>query len=425
MKEDFLHYIWRLQKYDSAKLTTSEGKKLDIVHPGRHNHNAGPDFLEGQIKIDDTTWAGNIEIHVKSSDWFAHKHENDLAYDNVVLHVVYEHDKEITRRDKTIIPTLILKPLIDLGFYNRYKSLIYKNDWIPCAPKIASVSEFVKNTWKDALVVERLEYKIEEIRRDLLIATMDWESTFFMYLAMHLGTRINKEAFRLLCNSFSRNILLKHKNNIHEIEALLFGQAGLLDQSFSDGYPTKLKTKYLHLKHKYSLDSINYSTWKFMRLRPANFPSIRIAQLSQLIFTSEHLFSKCMAAKNIKEFENTFDIEISQYWKTHYIFDKASNQSRNKRLGKSTIYNMVINTIVPFLFLYGREKGIPSYEEKAIKLLEEVPPENNNIIKKWNNLGYHSTHAFDTQALIQLKNTYCDMGKCLECRIGHTIMSSA
>lgn len=422
MREDLLHYVWRLQKFNTHELSTTSGDTLTIIQKGNYNHNAGPDFLEARIEIDDTLWAGHIEIHKNSSEWYLHGHDQDLAYDNVILHVVYRHDREVMRKDGTVIPTLVLEPRMDLPLIGKYEELIHNETWIPCQPDIFQVAEFVKNNWKDRLIIDRLQEKTSGILEDLVKTQMDWESVFFTYLAMHLGTKVNKDAFRTLGMSLSRQILLKNRGNLKNLEAILFGQAGMLDQSFQDDYPNELQYRYNHIRQKYDLQPINRSVWNFLRLRPANFPTIRIAQLAQMINQTEHLFSKCMAALNIKEYLNTFDIQISNYWKDHYVFDKASKQSKNKKLGKSTIFNLLINTICPFLFLYGREKGITAYQDKAIELLEQIPPEKNRIVTQWNQLNYQAEHAMDTQALIQLKNRYCDEKRCLQCHIGHALM---
>lgn len=423
MKEDFLHYVWRLKKIDFNRLKTSDQLKIEILNPGIYNTNAGPDFLLAKIKIQETIWAGNLEIHINSSDWNKHKHSDDAAYDNVILHVVFNHDVDVKRRDGTVIPTVELKTLIEPELIQRYQELIKKERWIYCENQLNDVSDFVKKNWQNRLVVERLEDKTNIVNRDLERFGMDWEQVFFIHLSIHLGAKVNNDGFRFLTESISLNQLNKYRGSLREIEALLFGQAGMLDQDFTDEYPNKLKSTFQHLQRKFQLSTINVATWNFLRLRPPNFPTIRIAQLATLVNQTEHVFSKCMAANSTKELLNVFDIRVSNYWKNHYVFDKLSKKSIDKKLGKSTIYNLIINCIAPFLFVYGRKKGIPRLEEKAIEFLEELSPESNSIIKKWSNLGFNASNAADTQALIQLKNNYCNHQKCLQCQIGNSILS--
>ena len=422
MKEELLHYAWRVNRIDLTKLSTTKGDQIEILSKGNYNTNAGPDFLEGKVRIKDTIWVGHIEMHIKSSDWIKHNHQSDPAYDSVILHVVYNHDLEIYRKDGSIIPVLDLSHLIDEELILKYEDLVANEKWIPCETEFFQVSEFVKETWKDRLIIDRLEDKTILILEDLEKSQMNWEQTFFTYLSMHLGTKVNKEGFRLLCRSISLNTLQKHRGQVKEIESLLFGQAGFLNNEFEEAYPKELSEIYRFLKKKYNLQNIESSVWNFLRLRPPNFPTLRIAQLAQILDRTEHLFSKCMAANNVKEIENAFEIKLGQYWRNHYVLDKLASKPGNKKLGKATIHNIIINTIVPFLFIYSIEKGIEKYKDKALRLLEEISPENNKIIRKWNELGYRTDHALDTQALIQLKNKYCSLKKCVQCQIGHSIL---
>ena len=423
MKEDLLHYAWRLKKIDYSQLYTEDNAKIEIINPGVHNSNAGPDFLQAKIKIHDTIWAGHIEMHLNSSDWHKHKHSADPAYDNVILHVVYNHDMDIYRSDGTRIPTVSLQTLISPDLINRYQELMRNESWVYCSDKIESVSEFIKTSWLNRLIVDRLEKKTKVIRSDLERFDMDWERVFFIHLAIHLGAKVNNDGFRFLTESLPLNYLNKYRGSLIEIEALLFGQAGLLDRDFKDEYPKKLKTIFTHQKNKFQTSPINKAVWNFLRLRPPNFPTIRIAQLATLINQTQHIFSKCMAANNVKELINVFEIKVSNYWKNHYVFDKVSQKVIDKKLGQTTIYNLIINCISPFLFVYGREKGVIKYEEKAIRFLEELKPEKNSIIRKWHSLGYEAYSASDTQALIQLKNEYCNYERCLQCHIGNRIIS--
>ncbi|HHH50086.1 MAG TPA: DUF2851 family protein [Saprospiraceae bacterium] len=421
MKEDFLHYLWRLKKFDFTKLQTTAGEKIQIQQTGTLNHNAGPDFINAKIQIGDTLWAGNVEMHLKSSEWLLHNHQKDKAYNNVILHVVLEEDQTIKRQTGEKIPCLELKKRVPQKLSAIYKKLIHNEYWIPCQHQLHEVKKITRELWLDRLMIERLEEKTQAIAQRFEANKQNWEETFYQMLSRNFGVKVNAEAFELLAKSVSILSLAKHKNNLFQLEALLFGQAGLLDEDFKEEYPQKLKTEYTHLRKKFNLTPIHATHWKFLRLRPANFPTVRIAQLAMLIFQSSHLFSKILAIQNVKEVENMFELSISNYWQTHYVFDKKSIK-RKKTLGKNTIHLFVINTIVPFLFFYGNKKGDEKFKDKAMQLLAELPAEKNSIIKKWEELGIHPKSAYQSQALLQLKNNYCQQKKCLNCSIGHAIL---
>ena len=421
MKEDLLHYVWRYQRFDFSDLKTTEGEPVQIQQIGEHNLHAGPDFTNARIKIGDTLWAGNVEMHLKSSDWLKHNHSADKAYKNVILHVVLNEDETIRRETGERIPCIELKKLIPNKLSKVYLKLLNNEQWIPCQHHFYKVKEMTKMLWLDRLLVERLERKTAYVEELLEKNKNNWEETFYQIIARNFGFKTNAEPFEQLARSLPLITLAKHKNNLMQIEALLFGQAGLLEKDFEDEYPNKLKKEYLFLQKKHSLNPVQNESWKFLRMRPASFPTIRIAQFAQLIFSSVHLFSKILVAKNVEELEHLFDLKLSNYWQTHYVFDKASVK-RNKKLGKSAIHLLVINTIAPFLFLYGKRKDNEDYKEKAFQLLEEIKPEKNSIITKWKALGMEPESAYQTQALLQLKNEYCTKKRCLECAVGNAIL---
>ncbi len=422
MKEDFLHYLWRLQRFDQSNLCTSKGVPIQILAIGEHNQHAGPDFSNARVRIGDTLWAGNIEIHIKSSEWMEHQHQKDPAYDNVILHVVLEENMPIFDANGTLIPCLELKHRVSPGLAKNYLRLLQQENWIPCQSQLSQVPEMTKELWMDRLLVERLEEKTKAIKAILLQSNYNWEETFYRFLARSYGLKINPDAFEQLANALPLTLLGRHKNQLRQIEALLFGQAGMLDKNFVDEYPQQLQQEYFFLQKKYKLQPIPTSSWKFLRLRPANFPTIRLAQFAMLIHQSTHLFSKILALQKVKEVENMFDRRVSLYWQEHYVFDKISPK-RNKTLGRSTIHLFVINTIAPFLFLYGQEMDEEKYKDKALELLEELKPEKNKIIKQWKSLGMNPKSAFQSQALLQLKKHYCDPRKCLSCPIGHQLLN--
>lgn len=422
MKEDLLHYVWRLQRFDSTELQTTDGQSIQIQMIGEHNHHSGPDFTNARIEIGKTLWAGNVEMHLKASDWTSHQHQSDPAYDNVILHVVLDEDEKINRQNGSRIPCLELKKRISSKLSKIYQKFLHNEYWISCQHHFHEVGHMTKVLWLDRLLVERLEYKTIVIERLLQENTNNWETTFYQVLAKNFGVKVNAEPFERLARTLPLNILGKHKNDLFQIEALLFGQSGLLENDFDDEYPNRLKKEYQFLQKKYKLTPIEKRNWRFLRMRPANFPTIRIAQFAQLIFQSTHLFSKVLVAKNVREIQNMFELKLSNYWQTHYVFDKESVK-RKKSLGKNAIHLFIINTITPFLFLYGKWKDEQSYTDRVFQLLEEVPAEKNNIISKWEELGMLPKSAYETQALLQLKNEYCTKKRCLECSIGCGILT--
>jgi hypothetical protein len=420
MKEEFLHYLWKYKLYTRENLKTYSGESVEILNHGVHNFDSGPDFFNAKIKIDDTIWAGNVEVHINSSDWFVHQHNTDKAYDNVVLQVVLNHDKEVYRTNGQRIQTLELK--FDKELYSNYKNLIEKETWIPCQDEIQLIDSFKMNSWLEKLSVERLEQKSNNINETLQRLNNSWETAFYYMLARNFGFKLNSDPFEMLAKSLPINYLAKHKDNLFQIEALLFGQAGFLEDNNGDEYYLNLRKEYQFLKTKFKLKSIEKHLWKFLRTRPGNFPTIRIAQFAQLIYKSKSLFSKIIETKNIDDYYELLNSKTSEYWNTHYVFNKES-VFKSKLLGKSAIDIVLINTVVPFLFVYGKAKGQYEFQEKAINLLENIKAEKNTIISNWGDLNVKAKSAFDTQALIQLKNSYCNEKNCLNCQIGNTLIN--
>lgn len=419
--EDFLYFLWRFKRFDFNDLRTTTGEAITLIALGEYNTHAGPDFLNAKIKIGDTLWAGNVEMHLFASDWLKHKHQEDAAYENVILHVVYEADEVIKYKDGTAIPALELRKRIPSNLLSQYLKLLHNEYWIPCQHQFHNVSDFTKSLWYDRLLIERLEEKTKAIKMALDRNTGDWEETFYQFMARNFGLKVNAEPFEHLARSLPHITLAKHKNSLFQLEALLFGQAGLLSEEFDDDYPNQLKKEYQFLKTKHQLTPIPVASWRFLRLRPANFPTIRLAQFATLVYQSTHLFSKILKINTFKEIEELLKVQLSDYWLTHYTFDSESDK-RNKSLGKTTIRLIIINTIVPFLFLYGKETANDDYKDKALQLLEELPAEKNSIINKWKDLGVVSSSAYHTQALLQLKNVYCSKSRCLECSVGNALL---
>ncbi|TVQ88050.1 MAG: DUF2851 family protein [Bacteroidetes bacterium] len=417
MKEDFIQFLWQYKLFTSPDLRTTAGEHLKILNPGTVNMNSGPDFSAAKLKIGDTLWAGNIEIHINSSDWFRHGHDKDDAYANIILHVVLNHDKEIIDKQGNSVPVFEVKSFFDPSLLGKYEKIIYSKTWIPCAGFIHETDKLILMNWLSRLLVERLENKSGEILKFLKYFENNWEQTFYYFLARNFGFKINASPFALLAQITPYLTIARHKNDLTQIEALLFGQAGFLENNYSDAYPDLLKREYQFLRKKYDLKPMDKSLWKFGKLRPPNFPTIRIAQFAALIYQSSGLFSKLIETDSISEIKNLFTIKSSPYWNNHYQFDKPS-LTKTKRLGNSSITNIIINTLVPVKFVYGSENLKPEIKEQAITLLAELEPEKNHITNNWEKTGIKPVSAAESQALIELKKYYCTPKKCLNCAIG-------
>lgn len=421
MPESFLHFLWRWRRFDVQNLTTTEGLALEIMHPGEWNTHAGPDFFNARLRIGDTIWAGNVEIHLYASEWLAHGHSTDRAYDNVVLHVVLEEDEPIRRTNGERIACLQLQGRIPPKILENYQRLDQERAWIPCQNFFLNTPDIVRLNWLDRILVERLEEKTAAVATMLDLTGNHWEEAFYRLLARNFGLKVNGEPFEALARSLPLITLAKHKNNLIQLEALLFGQAGMLDETFEDHHPILLQREYRHLAHKYQLVPMAVSQWKFLRLRPANFATVRIAQFAALVHQSAHLFSKILEAHTLRALENLFEVEPSEYWRTHFQLDKLSVR-RPKTPGRDFIHLLIINTVVPFLFYYGQQKGREDFQKRALSLLEELPPESNALVEGWAMLGIPTRNAYQTQALIHLKTRYCDPKRCLECGVGNAIL---
>jgi len=417
MSEKLLQFIWQFQYFNKTHLSTAAGEKLELIHPGKLNSNQGPDFTDARIKIGNTIFAGSVELHLKTSQWYMHGHQSDANYKNVILHVVYENDKV-----ENHLPLLVLEPLISNILLNRYTGLMNSPSFIPCASSIAEVKELIWMSWKERLLAERLTRKSKIVEQFLEKNNYHWEETFWWMLARNFGMKVNAEAFEAMAHSLSVNLLAKHKSQIHQLEALLFGQAGLLNEDFKEDYPAMLKKEYNFLKKKYALQPVAVPV-HFLRMRPTNFPSVRLAQLAMLIQNSAHLFSKILGTEKVSEIRSLFNVTANDYWHYHYRFDEIS-EFRKKNLGEVMINNIIINTIVPLVFAYGIYHNEVKYKDKALKWLEEVTAESNSITKGFIQLNIANKTAYDSQALIELKNEYCFHKRCLECSVGNAVLKN-
>ncbi len=419
MNERLLQYIWQFQYFNKSELKTIAGDPLQIIHPGTSNINQGPDFSEGKINIGGTIWVGSVELHINTSDWVKHNHERDPNYNNVILHVVWNHDDLQSNRS---IPLLELKERVPKILLEKYNQLLHSTAFIPCERSILQTPELIVNKWKERLVAERLERKSHDIFILLEKNNFHWEETFWIMLARNFGIRVNSEAFAEMACSIPLNLLARHKNQIHQVEALLMGQAGLLNTRFREDYPRMLKKEYRFLQKKYSLQPICIPVF-FLRMRPGNFPTVRIAQLAKLIHNSLHLFSMIKENQSLSAIRKLLNVTANDYWHYHYRFDEKSAFGK-KRLGITMTDNIIINTVVPMLFTYGVYYSDQKVKEKALDWLREVSPENNVVLAGFLQLGFKNKNAWDSQAFIQMKNEYCNKKRCLDCSIGNALLRS-
>lgn len=427
MQEDFLHYVWKLQYFNRFALTTCQGEQLQIYHPGTHNDLAGPDFCDGVIVINNVSWYGHIEIHINASDWYTHRHHTNKAYDNVILHVVWNHDREVQQQDGTIMPTLVLKDRIAPKLQKQYHRLIHNNAIIPCAKQLPQVTTLLKTAMLDKALFQRLTHKNSLVCRLLEGNKGDWEETAYQLLCYNFGFKINSSTFLDLALSLPLKILAKHTDSLLHIEALLLGQASLLptnDMAAKDVYLEALTREHSYLAHKYQLrvSDIQASRWHFFRLRPANFPTIRIAQLAQLIHQHTSIFD-LLVKTSTKILSKKLAITQSSYWQKHYRYAQQSSK-KIPGLGKASIEHILINTAVPLLIAYGKGKDDHDYIDRAVAILQHLPAEHNAIIHRWKTVGIKAENAFDSQALIELFNNFCAKKQCLSCNIGVSIMQT-
>lgn len=421
MKEEFISYLWRNCLIFPEGLTTTRGAPVTIIHPGYQNNDSGPDFTAARIRIEGTLWIGNVEIHVKASDWKRHGHHLDEAYRNIILHLVYQCDEEILTAGGIMPPTLEINGYFDPKLYANYQRLKTAASWIPCQQSITYADGLLLNNWLSRLSVERLERKTEEVKQYLSISKRDWEETLYFLLARNFGFKVNAIPFALLARRTPYSLIRRGMGRLDVIEALLFGQAGMLQGKFTEPYPAQLKKEYDYQRKTRSLKPLDKSLWKFSKIRPVNFPTVRIAQFSTLLSNNYHLFSKAAEATDLETLENLFTSEASPYWDNHYHFGYPSKYYP-KKTGREAIWNILINTVIPLMFLYGKESLKPHISDMAIDLLHSISAENNHIIRKWKQLGIHVKDAAGSQALIELKKSYCTPKKCLKCPIGYYLI---
>ncbi len=413
--EGFLHYLWQHRLYDPFSMYTSTGEKVEVIDPGKLNPDSGPDFFNAKIRTGNTTWAGNVEVHLRSSDWLKHGHHLDRAYENVILQVVAENDMEIKRNNGQPLPAVELK--YDTRLLENLSGLVCGKNRIPCEGRTKDYGILFTDEWLGSLAMERLEAKSVRLLKILRENKNDWEETLYRQLARNFGLSLNAMPFEMVAVNTPLKILSKHKDNPAQVEALLFGQAGMLGDPGGDQYYRHLSGEYHYLSRKYSLIPVERHLWKFMRLRPSNFPTVRIAQFAALIRKSWGLFSRVTENPEPQHLRELFSSTASAYWDNHYVFNKESIRSK-KKTGRLMLNLLLINTVIPLLYLYGKLKNNKYYSEKSFEMLKSLEAENNSVINKWKELKVNVPNAFFSQALLHLKNEYCNRRECLRCEAG-------
>ena len=419
--ERLLHYVWKYKLYAATPLITTEGRPVQVIDPGMQNTDAGPDFFNAKIKIDGTLWVGSVEIHDKSSDWLLHHHDTDKAYDCVILHIIGFNDFQPVRTNGNPIPQMLLT--VPENILRSIDWLLYREAALPCLDHITGIAPLHIACWMEALLSERLERKTHDIFLLLDAYQTDWNEVFYITLTRNFGFGVNNDAFERLAKSLPLRCIQKQRNSHSQIEAMLFGQAGMLEEENDDHYYRLLQREYDFLRHKFGLSPMEDFVFKNLRTRPVNFPYLKVAQLAALWVQYDTLFSAILEARSTGEIKKYFRIPPSGYWETHYHFRYASPR-KEKTIGENALNILLINTVVPMLFAYGLHNKRPEYCERATRLLESIPPEKNTIVTTFYNAGITVRHAGDSQALIQLKREYCEKKKCLYCRIGFRMLKT-
>lgn len=424
--EQLLHYVWKHKLYPLKELTTCDGQPVEIIDPGLHNSNAGPDFFNAKIRVASTMWVGNVEIHDKSSDWYLHGHDKDSRYDNVILHVIGVVDTEVMKSNGQYVPQMKL----DVPEYvmAHYDELLKTDEYPPCYKVIPELTSLTVHSWMAALQTERLEQKTEAIRKRVELCNGSWEDAYFVTLARNYGFGINGDVFEQWAQNVPLNAVAHHRDDLFQIEAMFMGQAGLLEldaipsyyqqDALNEGYFTKLRNEYQYLAHKFSMNPIDFKLWRFLRLRPQNFPHIRISQLANLYYEQKAGLSNLVECETIEQLKHVLSSHVTPYWETHYTFGSTSSKNE-KHLTYGSLNLLIINTAIPMLFAYGRHRNKEVLCDRAFDFLELIKAENNHIIRMWQQVGLPVKTAGDSQALIQLKKEYCDKKDCLRCRFGY------
>lgn len=422
MQEEFLYFIWQQRLLLQPDLRLTNGERIEIIHPGYRNYESGTDFFNARLRIDGMLWAGNVEIHTRASDWHRHHHTGDLSYDNIILHAVAINDTDIRRLDGSPFPTLVMAGNFPSYYTENYRHLMEGHGkYLPCSAQLQETNELVRQQVLDRMLTERLESRFADLESIVAATDKRWPEAFHRLLGKSFGFKTNATPFELLTTGLPHELLIRHRDNTEDIEALLYGQAGLLPPHSSDPYAERLKRQYRFLRHKYHLQPLSAHLWKFGGLRPVNFPTLRISQFAALFNHHEYLLDRIINAIELTDLAQLLDVTASDYWYQHYRFGIRS-EPYAKKLGKDAIHTLIINAIIPFLFYYGKRRHQPLLCDKALYWLEKCPPENNRIIRLFQETGWYSQNAGNTQAQLHLKKQYCDLKKCVNCGIGQHLL---
>lgn len=424
MKEDFLHYLWKYRKFNSKDFCASTGELINVIKPGVHNtETAGPDFFNALIEIEGQKWAGNVEVHINSSDWYAHNHQSDQNYDNVILHVVWSDDVEVFDKSNMPIPTLVLKDYVDENLVTQYQKLISSKEKLNCSGQLSSIPGLIKDSWLERLYFDRLEEKSKRILLLLEESKNDWEAVLFKMLVRNFGLNTNADAFATLAESLDYTIVRKCFDNQLQLESLLLGQAGLLDVISDFDYVQELQQQYTYLRSKFKLSNDSVLPFNFFKLRPPNFPTVRIAQLSALYVSKKTLFSSVIEASSIVSLHKILSATPNDFWKTHYTLTKESKSS-SKKMSKAFIDLLIINTIIPVKFAFNKINGRQDGMDSSIRIILDIKSEQNKIVNRFIQEGVLSKNALQSQSLIHLYTNYCNKNKCLQCAYGNYLLKN-
>jgi len=422
MTENLMQFIWKLRLFNTKGLQSSDGEPLIVINVGQHNRDAGPDFLISRIILGDKEWYGNIELHLRSSDWDRHRHQEDTAYNNVILHIVWINDKIIHRSDGSVIPTLVLSAFVNQHLLNKYSMMMNTTNWIPCQAQLSSIDSLKKTMWLDILSYERLEMKVQTIFKLLDDNENDWEKVFWIWMCRCMGLKVNAETFHELGEKLPLSLLQKYRSEPLKVEAIFFGIAGFLTCDKQDDYTKLLYNEFNYQQRVHGIAVVN-GEWKKLRMRPYSFPELRIAQLTALFKEKSLSLSKILDLENLADAHSLFRLDqLNDYWKSRFSIGGKATIEHSGKIGKDTIDILIVNVVVLFLFAYGKYYGIVKYIDKAVHFLEMLPVEKNAIIKKFGELDWHAQNASQSQAILQLKKMYCDKRQCLHCRIGAEIL---
>jgi len=423
LKEDVFHYVWITKNFNVKALKTIDRRDLFIRKFGHHNHDAGPDFLESEIVIDNQSWFGNIEIHTKASDWYRHKHHNDPNYNSVILHVSYIHDKDIVNQAGHKIPAIELKPYLNKHVMKNYATFNDKASFVPCEELIHRIDNTEIELFKEDLLIDRIRSKTKTIDRIFSETKKDWQETWYRFIMRSLGSQINQDAFESTAIALPYKILLKHRNNPMQVYAFLFGQSGFL-QSPLDDFTKQLTKEYQFLSKKYDLKPLPITVWKFARMRPAAFPPLRLAAFAEWVIKEGDFYQGFSQCNQIREVSDMLQVKLHPYWDNHYRLGKVASKVYQKKLSPTFINNMLINAFIPFRFYKAKWLNQPEIQIAVVEMLRELKPEINKIMKQWSKIGMINDSAFDSQALLHLNKNYCNLKACLKCKIGHKLLNN-